>query len=190
MAKIHNYHIDQMSESFSVSTNVTSYPVEKGYPISDSVTRNPDTFSISGNILETKKRKNSNAKRKHLKQLAIDGKPIKYVGRMNCKDVVITNFDGSYSKEIANGFQFSLSLQRVRIAKTPYRKKKTKKKTSGKKSTTTSNKNSKKKKYHIVKRNENYTVIARKYGTTVSALMKLNKWKPRAIPIGARMRIK
>lgn len=194
MAKIHNYHIDSMQETFNSSVNVTAYPVEDGLPLNDSVQRNPDTFSISGKILDKGKVKNSNDKRKHLKNLMNDGKAIKYVGRLNAKDVLITSFSGTYTSSVGNGFEFTMELQKVRITKTPYIKKKTKKKTSGKK-TVKSNKGKAGtgkalKKYHTVKPGENYSIIAKKYGTTIAALRKLNKWPDRSIPAGGRMRVK
>lgn len=192
MAKIHNYKIDSMQESFNASVNVTSYPVEEGLPLNDSVQRNPKTYSVSGKILDTTKNKNSEAKAKKLEEAMNKGKLVKYIGRIKASNVLITNFSGSYDATIANGFNFNMDLQQVRVATTPYVKKKTKKKKSGKKtvSKSTSNSSNTKKKYHVVKKGDTYWGCARKYGTTVAALRKLNPWPDRKIPVGVRMRIK
>lgn len=189
MAKIHNYKIHNASETYSASVNVTSYPVEKGMPLNDSVQRNPDTFSVSGKILDaSKKNKNSGEKRQKIINLMNKGKVVKYVGRLKVSNVLITSVDGTYNSSTGNGHEFNMSLQKVRIATTPYRKKKTKKKTSGKK--TVKKKTTSAKKYHVVKKGDTYWGCSRKYGTTVAALRKLNPWPDRKIPIGAKMRIK
>nr|WP_230113485.1 LysM domain-containing protein [Bacillus velezensis] len=41
-----------------------------------------------------------------------------------------------------------------------------------------------------MKKGDTYWGCARKYGTTVSALRRLNPWPDRRIPIGVKMRIK
>lgn len=191
MAKIGNYKIDSMQESFSASVNVTSYPVEKGLPLNDSVQRNPKTFSLSGKILDSKKQKDSETKAKKLENAMNNATLLKYVGRIKASNVLITNFGGSYDATVGNGFSFNMDLQQVRIAKTPYAKKKTKKKKSGKKTVSKKNVNSStKKKYHVVKKGDTYWGCAKKYGTTVAALRKLNPWPDRKIPIGVKMRIR
>lgn len=188
MAKINNYKIHNATENADSSVNVTSYPVEKGMPLNDSVQRNPDTFSVSGKILnKSKKVKDAGEKYTKIKTLMEKGKPVKYVGRMKISNVLITNVSRSYSSSIANGFDFNISMQKVRVATTPYRKKKTKKKSSGKKNV---KKNNATKKYHLVKKGDTYWGCSRKYGTTVNALRKLNPWPDRKIPIGVKMRIR
>lgn len=188
MAKINNYKIHNATESGDNSVNVTSYPVEKGMPLNDSVQRNPDTFTVSGKILnKSKKVKDAGEKYTKIKTLMEKGKIVKYVGRMKISNVLITNMSRSYSSSVANGFDFNISMQKVRVATTPYRKKKSKKKTSGKKNV---KKNNTSKKYHLVKKGDTYWGCSRKYGTTVNALRKLNPWPDRKIPIGVKMRIK
>lgn len=192
MAKIHNYKIDSLDESFNASVNVTSYPVEKGLPLNDGVQRNPKTYSISGKILDTFKNKNSEAKRKKLEDAMNKGTLVKYVGRIKAANVLITSFNGSYNSSIANGFNFNMELQQVRVATTPRAKKKTTKKKSGKKTVTKkkSSTSSNKKQFHVINKGDTYWSVAKKYGTTVAALRKLNPWPDRKIPIGAKMRIR
>lgn len=190
MAKIANYKIDSMQESFNASVNVTSYPVEEGLPLNDSVQRNPKTYSLSGKILR-KKSKDAEEVRKKLENYMNKGTLVKYVGRISAKNVLITSIQGSYESTVGNGLSFTMDLQQVRVAKTPYVKKKTKKKKSGKKTVSKKNVNSNtKKKYHVVKKGDTYWGCARKYGTTIATLRKLNPWPDRKIPIGVKMRIR
>lgn len=190
MAKINGYKIHNMTESSDSSVNVTSYPVEKGMPLNDSVQRNPDTFSVSGKILnKSNKVRDAGKKFTKIKTMMEKGKVVKYVGRMSISNVLITNLSRSYSSTVGNGFEFNMSMQKVRVATTPFRKKKTTKKSSGKKSVT-SKKKTTTRKYHTVKRGDTYWGCSRKYGTTVAALRKLNPWPDRKIPIGVKMRIK
>lgn len=190
MAKIEGYKVDSMQESFTNSVTTTSYPVEKGLPLTDSVQRQPKTFSASGKILG-KKAKNADEIRKNIEKKMNAGKPVKYVGRIKASDVLITNFTGTYDSTIGNGFSFSMDMQQVRVAKTPYRKKKTKKTTAGKKTVTkkASNTASNMKKYHTVKDGDTYSAVARKYGTTIAKLRQLNKWPDTKIPTGVKLRI-
>lgn len=190
MAKIHNYKIHNATETYNSSVSVTSYPVEKGLPLNDSVQRNPDTFTVSGKILDaSRKNKNSNKKKQKIIELMNKGKVVKYVGRLKVSNVLITDINGTYTSAVGNGHEFSMSLQRVRIATTPYRKKKTKKKSSGKKSVT-SKKKTTTRKYHTVKKGNTYWSLSRKYGTSINQLRKWNKYPDRRIPIGVKLRVK
>lgn len=193
MAKLAGYKIANLQESFNASVNTTSYPVEKGLPLTDSIQRQPKTFSISGKILGNYDIEASNI-RDNIEKKMNSGAVVKYVGRIKVSNVLITSFTGTYDGTVANGFSTTIDLQEIRIANTPYVKKKTQKKNSGKKTvtkkTTSSNNKNNKKKYHMVKKGDTYGSVARKYGTTVSALRKLNPWSDRKIPIGAKMRIK
>lgn len=189
MAKINGYKIHNLSETSDSSVNVTSYPVEKGMPLNDSVQRNPDTFSVSGKILnKSNKVRDAGKKYTKIKTLMEKGKVVKYVGRMSISNVLITNLSRSYSSSVGNGFEFNMSMQKVRVATTPYRKKKTTKKSSGKKSVTS--KKSTNKKYHTVKKGNTYWSLSRKYGSTINQLRKWNGYPDRRIPIGVKLRVK
>ncbi|MEI2461516.1 LysM domain-containing protein [Bacillus subtilis] len=64
-------------------------------------------------------------------------------------------------------------------------------KTAGKKKKASKKKTKKSGKlYHKVKKGDTYWGCARKYGTTVNALRRLNPWPDRRIPIGVKMRIR
>ncbi|MED4455900.1 LysM peptidoglycan-binding domain-containing protein [Metabacillus fastidiosus] len=191
MGKLGDHKIANIQESFNNSVNVTSYPTEKGLPITDSVQRQPKTFSISGKIL-AETAKEAEAICSALEKNQNSGTLLTYVGRMNAKNVIITNISGTYDSTIANGMHATIDLQEIRVATTPYVKKKTTKKNAGKKKVTRKQLLStlRKQVYHTVKKGDTYWSCAQKYGTTVEALQKLNPWPAKKIPIGAKMRIK
>lgn len=187
MGKLAGYTIANIQESFNKAVNATSYPTEKGLPITDGVQRQPKTFSISGKILG----KTSSDAEKILTALGKkqdSGTVVTYVGRTNARNVIITNISGTYDSTIGNGLSVTIDLQEVRIATSPFVEKKTKVKQSGKKSISNTKKTNKV--YHKVKAGDTYWGCARKYGTTVKALESLNPWPARKIPIGVNMRIK
>lgn len=186
MAKLDKYKIDNMTETESNTVTTTSYPVEKGFAITDSIQLQPQTFSISGRIVR-KTQKEADAVKTSIKNLQKKGKLVKYIGRINASDVLITSFSPSYDGSIANGFNMSLELQQIRIAKTPYVKKKTKKKVSGKKSVKKKNSGPV---YHKVKKGDTYWGCWKKYGTPIATLRKWNKYPDRRIPIGVKLRVK
>lgn len=186
MAKIDKYKIDNMNESTSNSVTTTSYPVEEGFPITDSVQRQPKTYSVSGRIVR-KTAKEAETVATAIENLQNKGKMVKYVGRIKASDVLITNFNRSYDVTIANGYTMSLEMQQIRIAKTPYVKKKTKKKVSGKK---TVKKKDSGPVYHKVKKGETYWKMMKTYGTSLDQLRKWNKYPDRRIPIGVKLRVK
>lgn len=187
MGKLAGYKIANIQESFTNAVNVTSYPTEKGLPITDSVQRQPKTFTITGKILGknyTEAMKVYNALEK--KQNA--GTVVTYVGRTTAKNVVIISMQPTFDSTIGNGMSISIELQEIRIAKSPYVKKKTTKKKSGKKSTSKTKKTTKV--YHVTKRGDCYWKMWKKYGTSVATLRKWNKYPDRRIPIGVKLRVK
>lgn len=191
MAKLGDYKVANIQESFTNTVNATSYPTEKGLPITDGIQRQPKTFTISGKILAENAKSAESIKDALIKEQD-KGTLLTYVGRMKAQNVIITNFNGTYDSTIANGFSTTIDLQEIRIAKTPYVKKKTTKKNAGKKQVISKKvtTQSVKKVYHTIKKGDTYWGCARKYGTTVSTLEKFNHWAPNKIPIGAKMRIK
>ncbi len=186
MAKLDGLKIDNMQESFINSVSTTAYPVEKGLPITDSVQRQPKTFSISGKILG-KTAQEAETIRNSLETKQNKGQLVKYVGRISASDVLITNFNGNYDSNIANGFSASIDLQQIRIAKTPYVEKTSNQTVSGKKPVVNKKPTDV---FHTVKKGDTYWALARKYGVPLATLMKQNPWPARKIPIGVKMKIK
>jgi LysM repeat protein len=187
MGVLAGYKIANLQETKTNTVNVTSYPTEKGLPVTDGVQRQPKTFNISGKILgntSSDAEKIYNALEK--KQNA--GTVVSYVGRTSAKNVIITNIQLTYDNTIGNGMAVSIDLQEIRIANSPYVTQKTTVKTSGKKSTSNTKKTNAV--YHKVRSGETYGSIAHRYGTTIKALENLNPWPEKKIPVGANMRIK
>lgn len=99
------------------------------------------------------------------------GAKVKYKGRYELDNAIITSFDTRHTSELKDGCFFTMELKEIRIAKKAY-----KSKTKGKSKQVTDNKGSKKR-YHKVKKGETLHKIAKKYKTTVKAIYKANKKK-------------
>lgn len=187
MGTLAGYKIANIQESFTNSVNATSYPVEKGLPITDGVLRQPKTFSITGKILgntDSEATKIYNA----LEKKQNSGTIVSYTGRATAKNVIITSIQVNYDNTVGNGMSVTIDLQEIRIATSPYVVKKSTVKLMGKKSISNTKKSSRV--YHKVRKGDTYWGCARKYGTSVSALERLNPWPAKKIPIGVKMRIK
>lgn len=175
-------------ESWSDEADIPTYAVEKGLDISDHVEDKPNELTISGIILKDNKHTVAE-KIKTLKKYKNNGTRLTFVGRRIGTNLMIRKISYDSEVTIANGHNFTLYLQQVRIAS---KYKKTKKKSlkgksnGGRKQTT----NAKGRKYHIVKKGECYWILAKKYGTTWQQLYKWNKYPPRRIPIGVRLRVR
>lgn len=102
------------------------------------------------------------------------GKKVKYKGRCELKNAIITSFDTTQNSDIKDGFSFTMELKEIRIAEKAY-KAKSKKKKSQK-----TNKKKSSKRYHTVKKGETLAKIAKKYygdGSKMKAIYKANKKK-------------
>lgn len=181
MAKLGKVVIVNEKESDTAEVEVTSYPVEKGIPITDHVQRKPETTSVSGFLLG----KSANNDYKYLKTQEYKGALMTYTGKKIAKNVVITNISRDIG-EYTNGFAITVDLQEIRIAKSPFVKKKTKNK--GKKKPAPKKKSAKV--YHKVRPGDTYWYCWKRYGTSISQLRKWNKYPDRRIPIGVKLRVK
>lgn len=175
-------------ESWSDESDIPTYAVEKGLDISDHVEDKSNELTLTGIFLKDNKFTVAE-KIKTLKKYKNNGTKLTYVGRRTGTNFLIKKISYDSEVSIANGHSFTLFLQEVGIAE---KAKKTKKKTlksksnGGRKQTN----NSKSKKYHIVRKNECYWILAKKYGTTWQQLYKWNKYPPRRIPIGVKLRVR
>lgn len=193
MALLEDWYLFVKDESISSDVEVSEHPVEKGLDITDNVKRNPIVLSLSGEIVG----KNSAQKVKKIRACHQKGTFVTYLGINILKNALITKFNVSYSNTVSGGCTFNMELKEIRLAQSPYRKKKKKKTTAKKKAGTkqvTTNK--KGKVYHIVKKGETASSIAKKYKSkdcTVSFIMKNNPKAPRikgdwrTLPIGAKL---
>lgn len=187
MANLGGVKVHSMTEGLSQGVEVTSYPVEKGEAISAHVKKTSDTFSVTGYILSKPNKNYTDATRQYNKLVSMmkSGKVVTFSGRDKVTSCVITAMTKDSTKDVRNGVALTISLQHVRIAKSPVTKKKkaAAKKTTVKKSS---------KKFVKVKRGDTYWAASVKYGTNLKKLMAFpeNKWKARFIPIGVKMRVK
>ncbi|MFJ8245173.1 LysM peptidoglycan-binding domain-containing protein [Peribacillus asahii] len=191
MAKLGNVYLQITSEDINDSVAATSYPVEKGVPFSDHVQRQPKSISLSGYVLG----RDSKQRLQQLRDSMNKGEILSYTGRSILKNVIILSIDDNRTNETANGSAVNIQLQFIRIVNTSWDKVPAKQKAQQKKQTNAGKKQpvSKKKTtavYHIVKKGETYSSIAKKYGVSINSLRKLNPWKDRSIPIGAKMKVK
>lgn len=188
MARLGNVKLNIERESDSSSVDATSYPVEKGVPYTDHVQEKPDEFTLTGSIIGD----NYQADKDYLKQEMKKGTIFTYVGRNIAKNVIMLSIDGDVDSTIANGSNISIKLQTIRIASTPWVKVQNsgKKQPVNNKTASVSKTTAATAVYHVVKKGDTYWGCAKKYGTTVAALKKLNPWPDRGIPLGAKMRIK
>lgn len=190
MAKLGSINIFNEVEKRSYSVDVTEYDVEKGSPFSDHVRKTNPTITVTGMVLSN----NWKTIESRLESMMNKGTILKYVGKTTVSNVILTGFSPSNDKNIANGFKVSLTLKRIRITKTSYRKAPKKKKParkkptySGKKKPTGKRKNPKK--YIKVVSGDTYWGRSIKHGVSVKQLMAWNPWPARRIPIGVKMRV-
>ena len=186
IATIDGLYIFIEKEDINYKMNISENSVESGINLTDHAEREPLELSLSGMLLDSEK---SSAYEQYTKlrnwQLAC--KQVKFVGR-NVFTGVITDISKSNDYTVGNGAKVSLTLKEIRIANTPYQ---------------TGNKQYVVQKqvvttkylvtiYHTVKKGENLTLIAKKYGTTVNNILKLNSSikNPNLIYVNQRIRVK
>lgn len=195
MATLAGYPIANIQESFTNTVQVTAYPTEKGYPITDGVKRQPKTFSITGKIYSPGNSTNDRGAKSIYSALESKqnaGTVMTYVGRTTAKNVVIVDMQITNDTTVANGMQVQIDLQEIRIATSPWIRKKTTKKPAGKKTVTHKPARKSSKKFHKMKRGETYWKMSIVYHTPLGTLMHFpeNHWPARLIPIGANVRVK
>lgn len=188
--KLGKVHLFVTKESWTDDADIPRYAVEKGTDISDHVQDKPNTVVLTG-IIFADKSQSVTEKIKKLRAYKNKGVLLTYVGRRTGSNFLISKFSYDSENKISNGHQFSITLQETRIAKKkgkPNKKSAKKKTTSGRKQT--KNKDNQKAIYHIVKSGDNYAVLAKKYGGTWQKLYEWNKYPPKKIPIGVKLRVK
>jgi LysM repeat protein len=188
MAKLGNYNLFVISESPDYGVQTTSYPVEKGIAFTDHVKPEPESLQIevflSGNgydkLFES------------LKQSMYRGDIMNYAGRFIMRNVIIEKISPKADKSAKNGIPATITLKQIRVVTTPYVKPnpQTKPTTNGGKKQPTSPKPSTAV-YHVIKKGDTYWALAKKYGTTVANLRRLNPGvDERKLKIGSKIRVK
>jgi len=98
------------SEGLSMSSKVTSNPIENGGDINDHVVKDPTKFTISGTIV-------GGQQGQHVLQAMRDRRDIlTYTGRVRIANLVITSLSFDYNAKNARGCTFKASFQQISTA--------------------------------------------------------------------------
>lgn len=119
MATINGLAIFVETENIKYSIESTDHPTETGLPLTSSIQKQPITLSISGKIVDNGKYKASEIK-SNITKLQNNGSLITYIGRNTLKNLQIQSFDCDNNKDNWGGYDYSMELKEVRIAKSSY----------------------------------------------------------------------
>lgn len=97
----------------------TSHPTEQGLPITASIQRQPIEINLSGRIVNNDQYSAATAKSK-IQELMNSGSLITYVGRTTARNMQIQSFDSTHTNKVWGGFEYTMTLKEVRIAKPSY----------------------------------------------------------------------
>ncbi|WP_171567652.1 LysM domain-containing protein [Brevibacillus sp. MCWH] len=191
MAKLGKYNLFVLNESPQYSVQTTSYPVEKGISLTDHVQPEPESLKIDVFLSGSNYQKTLD----QLKNSMYKGEMMNYAGRFIMRNVVIENISPSADASAKNGVMVSITLKQIRVATTPYAKAAVKN-TQVKKVSNAGQKQPTAKKasnatYHVIKKGDTFWALAKKYGTTVTNLRKLNpNVDEKKLQIGSKVRVK
>lgn len=101
-----------VEENPTMPADVTKKPVEKGEDIADHMKAQPFTLKLSGSMVD-----DAASKIETLRGYQKNAELLTYTGRNVFNNMVITNLDTEHSVANAKGFDYSITLQHVRIAK-------------------------------------------------------------------------
>ena len=117
MALLNNLYLFVTKEDVSYGVETTEHTVEKGIDITDHVRRTASTLSISGEIVG----KNANSILAQLHKIRNNGQVVKYSGRNNITNCLITSFSTGHPNTIWGGCEFSMTLKEIRTASVSYK---------------------------------------------------------------------
>lgn len=116
MALINDIYIYVESEDVSREITASTHPVEEGIDLTDNVRRSPLSLELSGEIVGS----NYEEDIEQIERLQKSGKLVEYVGINLVSDVIISKLSTSHSGEIRGGCRFTMELNEIRIASSPY----------------------------------------------------------------------
>lgn len=99
-------------ESLSESSSTTDHALEDGEQITDHIEHDPITLNLTGLIVDP-----GDEKLLKLRKYRQDGKILSYNYRTRLETVVITSFDSDKSKDIRDGYVFTMTLKQIRLSK-------------------------------------------------------------------------
>ena len=177
------------TESESNSTNVTSYPVDKGAPRSSYARVSSKSISLDG-LITGHDRAEANQKWRQLRSWHSNHNELTFKGDIYYKHFIMTELDRSYTN-LEDNIQVSMTLTFVRAAEITTSKGKTSKKKSSKSSKTTAGNRHKNYTAITIKSGDTLYQLSKKYGKSVKWLAKVNKIKDvNRIYAGKKLRVK
>lgn len=178
-------HIDSESPSYSV--DVLTHSVEKGESVADHVKQNSTTFSITGIMVGD----NAESEKQRLINAMKIGRGLFYNGVNKMTNVLITDFQPDYNKDIKNGFAFSMKLTEYRVVSAKTAAPVAAKSVSNQGTKQTATKGTTTDKYVTIRKGDTFWSLSKTYNTTVAAIQKLNPGvDPKEIKIGSKVRVK
>lgn len=193
MAKLGDVRIHVEVENYLERVDATGYAVEKGEPFTDHVEAKPDELTLTAHFLGS----NHSANVSKIREYQRTGKLLRYVGRATASDVIILTVGRDYKSDVGNGVAVSISLMKVRVAKSPWLKVPPKQKpiqkpptNGGTKKPVATKPRPTTARYHLTRKGDTYWDLSRKYGTSIPQLRTWNKYPDRQIPIGVKLRVK
>lgn len=187
MATLGGVEMHVTSESPSFSVDVLTHPVEKGENVADHVKKNSATFSIEGIMIGD----NAEQDKQKLIEAMEKGKGLFYEGATKMTNVLIQSFQLDYSKQIKNGFAFSMGLTEYRTVSAKSTTPNAAKKVSNlgtkqvAKTTNTTTKTM------TIRKGDTFWALAKANNTTVAAIKKLNPGvDPLKLQIGSKVKVK
>lgn len=152
------------------SAKTTDHPIENGLYVTDHIERKPLSLPITGVIIGS----DAQTRKKKLEDYMSKGVRLKYVNRTAHSNLVIEDFTATYDVDVKNGFKFTMSLKQIRVVEKAEKIKKKKKVTSsGRKQAGNQGKGTKK--IYTVVKGDNLSKIAKKFGTSTTAIYNKNK---------------
>lgn len=110
------------AEEITLNADVTERPVEQGEDISDHMKTKPYEVKLAGSMHKD----DADSKISRIEALQKDAELVEYIGKRRLKDMVVTSFSTRQNKHNLRGYDWTISLQSVKIAKPKSAKQKTK----------------------------------------------------------------
>lgn len=112
MAKLGSVFINTVySDKVTRSIKVSEHAVESGESVADHIAVQQQTFPITGVVIGA----DASNRLKQLEEFSKNGTILKYVNRITASNVIISSFDSTHAVKVANGFEFSMTLRRIKI---------------------------------------------------------------------------
>lgn len=113
MAMLGDIPIHVITESRAYNNKIAEHPVERGADVADHVEQEGVYFDLSGQYTGP----DAAQVEARLRQLRNNPEPVTYVGRGMMINAVIENLNTRGNSSIANGFEFTMTIKQVRIAR-------------------------------------------------------------------------